>query len=371
MNNYRKTNLSTTSKNGIPRFVREDILCWRKAFCQVNEYFIVRLFIFPIIGILLVSVGGYITIPVSAEENPCRDSESVELNYKIDKGMVKSICRDRETESLIVSINATGNGTIFLDIPRKIMNQINSNCEDVPFFVLVNDEEIFQDRKNNFGIDPYVETKSIYSRTLQIPFKTESYKIEIMNYSFIPEYLQDVKTCQEKINSLPPKQQIMKGVLPEEIVCKEGLQLIFNSKNNSPACVKPQSAKQLVERGWGIIVTQIPDKDSPSKSMKLSNSDFMIYYDITGGNILEVKEDKQERTITISLDTTSQGMLTITLQKALIDSTFGNKFEPTLFVLVDKNEVNFEETATSADRTLTIQFPAGAETIRIIGPIYP
>ena len=41
--------------------------------------------------------------------------------------------------------------------------------------------------------------------------------------------------------------------------------------------------------------------------------------------------------------------------------------DDTFFVLVDGEEVDFEETTTSTDRTLTIQFPAGAEEIEIIG----
>ena len=37
------------------------------------------------------------------------------------------------------------------------------------------------------------------------------------------------------------------------------------------------------------------------------------------------------------------------------------------FVLIDGEEVDFEETTSSTDRILTIAFPAGAEEIEIIG----
>jgi hypothetical protein len=174
--------------------------------------------------------------------------ESIELRYEIRNGTVSSICQDKDTLSLIVSIKAVSNGAITLEIPRKIMNPMLENCEDHPFFVLLNGEEILQNRKN-FGIDPYAETKSIYSRTLQIPFKTGSYEIEIIG-TFIPENTMCVKKYQEKINVLPPRKQMTKGVLADEINCKESLQLIFKSRDNSPACVKPQTAQNLVERGW-------------------------------------------------------------------------------------------------------------------------
>ncbi|PIN95332.1 MAG: copper-binding protein, partial [Nitrosopumilus sp. CG10_big_fil_rev_8_21_14_0_10_33_7] len=52
--------------------------------------------------------------------------------------------------------------------------------------------------------------------------------------------------------------------------------------------------------------------------------------------------------------------------RALIDAKMGDQ-DDTFFVLVDGEEVDFEETTTSTDRTLTILFPAGAEEIEIIG----
>lgn len=49
---------------------------------------------------------------------------------------------------------------------------------------------------------------------------------------------------------LSPKQQFKNGLLAFQIQCNEGLELIFKSSNGSPACVKPQTAEKLVERGW-------------------------------------------------------------------------------------------------------------------------
>ncbi|MEM3007522.1 MAG: hypothetical protein QXW37_06430 [Candidatus Nitrosotenuis sp.] len=36
----------------------------------------------------------------------------------------------------------------------------------------------------------------------------------------------------------------------EEILCKVGFQLIIKTSNEHPACVKPESAQKLIERGW-------------------------------------------------------------------------------------------------------------------------
>lgn len=47
-----------------------------------------------------------------------------------------------------------------------------------------------------------------------------------------------------------PLKQISEGVLPENVTCTEGLELVFKKSNGAPACVKPSNVLKLVERGW-------------------------------------------------------------------------------------------------------------------------
>ena len=51
-----------------------------------------------------------------------------------------------------------------------------------------------------------------------------------------------------KGTSTSPSKQVEEGKAPEEVECKEGLKLIIRSGGN-PACVKPETAKKLIERG--------------------------------------------------------------------------------------------------------------------------
>ncbi len=51
------------------------------------------------------------------------------------------------------------------------------------------------------------------------------------------------------ISVAAPLKQVAQGVLPNEIICKEGLELIIKN-NGSPACAKPKTAEILIERGW-------------------------------------------------------------------------------------------------------------------------
>jgi len=62
---------------------------------------------------------------------------------------------------------------------------------------------------------------------------------------------------------MSPKKQGEIGIKPQNIVCKEGLELIFKSTDGSPACVKPSTAEKLLERGWAIIKKEYPPLSSP------------------------------------------------------------------------------------------------------------
>ena len=69
-------------------------------------------------------------------------------------------------------------------------------------------------------------------------------------------------------NSMPaPLQQVKYlGIPAQSVTCPQGMVLMNRSFDNSPACVKPDTAQKLVERGWGTIVSgaapTIPTKTS-------------------------------------------------------------------------------------------------------------
>ena len=94
---------------------------------------------------------------------------------------------------------------------------------------------------------------------------------------------------------------------------------------------------------------------------------YPVGFQITGGSILSIAPNVEFRSLIIEISTTSDGELTITLPRALLDSVLYNGNDDVFFVLVDAHEVSFDETRTSSDRTLTIAFPDGAEEIEIIG----
>jgi len=61
----------------------------------------------------------------------------------------------------------------------------------------------------------------------------------------------EVETMEDEMTPtvLSPLKQIKEGIVPENIVCKEGLGLVFKL-NGQPACVKTTSIEKLIAWGW-------------------------------------------------------------------------------------------------------------------------
>jgi len=105
---------------------------------------------------------------------------------------------------------------------------------------------------------------------------------------------------------------------------------------------------------------------TPTFGQSLTVEGFGIGYQITGGSIISITPDIDQSSLIIEIKAVDDGELTITLPRELIDAKIGDA-DDDFFVLVDAEEVDFDETKTDLDRTLTIGFPAGTEEIEIIG----
>ncbi|NWK07266.1 PEFG-CTERM sorting domain-containing protein [Marine Group I thaumarchaeote] len=93
----------------------------------------------------------------------------------------------------------------------------------------------------------------------------------------------------------------------------------------------------------------------------------LVGYEITGGKLLSIMTDVDAKSLIILIDATDDGSLTITIPRLVLDAVFENGEDDEFFVLVNDEEVDFDEIISSTDRILIIAFPAGTETIEIIG----
>lgn len=75
-------------------------------------------------------------------------------------------------------------------------------------------------------------------------------------------------------NYIPPRQQLADGTKPENVICKEGLELIFKSSNGNPACVRLETKNELFKRGWAynrnIEVSFLMDKPEYNVGEKIT-----------------------------------------------------------------------------------------------------
>ena len=112
--------------------------------------------------------------------------------------------------------------------------------------------------------------------------------------------------------------------------------------------------------------TPVEASEITETTVLVQGSSDLIGYEIVGGKIVGLIADVDASSLIISIDATNDGSLTLTVPRSVLDAT-NNGEDEDFFVLIDGEEVSFDEIISSTDRKITIAFPAGAETIEIIG----
>jgi len=105
---------------------------------------------------------------------------------------------------------------------------------------------------------------------------------------------------------------------------------------------------------------------SSTSSMKVSGTELMIGYEMTNGNVVSVSPDTDASSLFVEINASDAGTITLELPRSVIDAKMSDK-DDALFVLIDGEEVSFNESVTKTSRELTISYPSGAEEIEIIG----
>jgi len=101
------------------------------------------------------------------------------------------------------------------------------------------------------------------------------------------------------------------------------------------------------------------------------NPEWLIGYSIKGGKIISIEPDVSAKSLMVTIETTSDGEVKLIIPREVIDARSGpdgkSGDDVDFFVLVDGSEVDFDETTTASDRTVTIPFDDGTSQIEIIG----
>ncbi|MDE1814880.1 MAG: hypothetical protein KGI05_09505, partial [Thaumarchaeota archaeon] len=77
-------------------------------------------------------------------------------------------------------------------------------------------------------------------------------------------------------------EQFKSGIRAQDVKCGEDLVLMIKAENGFPACVMPQTAQKLVERGWGILANHESQQTSVMPSIHPSSMSCQISYPQTG-----------------------------------------------------------------------------------------
>ena len=114
-----------------------------------------------------------------------------------------------------------------------------------------------------------------------------------------------------------------------------------------------------------VTTTSIPEPELISEPVE-SQVTVELEHEISGGQVTSMIADGNANSVLIEINSTNDGQITVTLPRDVIDAKVGDE-DDEFFVLVDNEEVEFEETTTASDRKVTVDFPAGAETVEIVG----
>lgn len=108
-----------------------------------------------------------------------------------------------------------------------------------------------------------------------------------------------------------------------------------------------------------------------SPTYPIDDSGASVGYAITGGSLVGIMPDEASNSIVIDIDAVNDGNLIIDFPREVLDARLGDDKcsggDDDFIVLVDLEERSFEESATDALRSLSIDFEAGASQIEVIG----
>ena len=99
---------------------------------------------------------------------------------------------------------------------------------------------------------------------------------------------------------------------------------------------------------------------------KLGNKGYCIPYSVKGATVVGGTLNTGTKSLIVKIMAKSQGEITLDIPRSVLDSKSGRN-DDSFFVLVDGEETGYDEKAMSTTRSVTIQLPAGAEEIEIIG----
>src|SRR3989449_514214 len=111
-----------------------------------------------------------------------------------------------------------------------------------------------------------------------------------------------------------------------------------------------------------------PVIQSSGGSLPVTNTEYSVAYNALGGKVLGISADQATFSLNMQMTSTGDGVLSLDLPRDLIDAKKSDGTDDDYIVVTGKQVLlKFNETKTSSDRNLAINFPAGTSEITIYG----
>ncbi len=165
------------------------------------------------------------------------------IRYKVTQGIeLEGFGIDAENKILYINAINTRNevGNLTVELPRNIIDSQYASGSDKNYATAIGVTGMMISGTNNFT---EIQTNG-QNRTLEfgIPSSNASYTIILHGTS-----INQNKTMLHQIIS--PLKQFKLGIA-KNVKCIDDLTLVIKAEDGSPACVKPDTANILIERGW-------------------------------------------------------------------------------------------------------------------------
>ena len=283
---------------------------------------------------------------------------------------------------------------VYLPFVSAIGNNVPNNCEGSSCFALYSFEEIGQDK-----LAPKTIAFTLFSTTNKVPVTQAGLRESVcdlkVNGVTIERYSE---TCTD-IDQPPGDYQIKFGwgIQSSDLFdVRETLTFTVLEKQFVPEVRQVDKDEIIIEefqtgkisekefqeklaavgydeeeiRQATALIGRLPHQEGTQTPLRepipVLGSDFKIVYVMTEGMIKQVVPDEDAKSLILQIDSISKGTLAIKLPREVIDARFGDG-DDDFFVVVDGQEVAFDETKSGNERTLSIDYPAGTEEIEIIG----
>ena len=283
-----------------------------------------QLMIFALFGILITSIG-------------------ITPTFGEDGSVVVSTDKSSYSESDLILISGEIKYIALGDQLSLIIQAPNGNIVQLDQMTVGSDKKFSAEINPN---GPYWKTPGMYKITITQNENNHA----TMSFEFTG------------ITSIPVEEELVEGATVEEEIVEGATveeELVEGATVEEELVEGATVEEELVE----VIVI---DSIITETTITIQDSTDLISYEITNGKVINVIPDMDAVSLLVHIESIDDGSITLTIPRSVLDATIDNG-DDQFFVLVDGEEVDFEETITSTDRTLTINFLAGTEEIEIIG----